>query len=218
MSLLTSLAGSRPLHIGGEDRGEATGRGHSQAIRPCASLPGSAPAAGRCRRDGSIVRRLRSGRVSSQKFGERLTGGPRVTQMAVRGSQDGMDIGKFRVGLGGHCRELDRLLVALREQRRPALAQVPDDQQRVARAEPGPHDAAIRETGARFSLRKRPEIRQLSLPHGMRLDHGMAQTSPVIDPSSKKRTASGKVAESDFRRRFKSSSRAGPGRSIARSD
>ena len=55
--------------------------------------------------------------------------------MAVGRGQDGKDVGKLGIGLGGLRCIFDRLLVAPGQQCRPALAQVPDDQQRTARAE-----------------------------------------------------------------------------------
>ncbi len=56
--------------------------------------------------------------------------------MPVRGSQYSVDVRKFWIGLGGEARELNRLFVSLRQQGGPTLAKVPNDQQRISRAEP----------------------------------------------------------------------------------
>ena len=50
--------------------------------------------------------------------------------------QHSIDVRKLGIGTGGFGRELNGLLIALREQGRPALAQVPNDQQLIARAKP----------------------------------------------------------------------------------
>ena len=73
-------------------------------------------------------------RHAPQKLGERF--GHSIAEMPVGGCQHGVDVGKLRIGLSRFGRKFDGRLIALRKLCRPALDQVLNNQQRVARADP----------------------------------------------------------------------------------
>src|SRR5690242_12256734 len=58
-----------------------------------------------------------------------------IPKMSIGRSQDRVNVGKFGIGFAGVLRELDRLIVPLGRQCRPAFANMPDDQQQPSRAE-----------------------------------------------------------------------------------
>src|SRR5262249_51931986 len=58
-----------------------------------------------------------------------------IPQMSIGRSQDRVNVGKFGIGFASVLRELDRLIVPLGRQCRPAFGNMPDDQQQASRAE-----------------------------------------------------------------------------------
>src|SRR5215475_1036786 len=93
------------------------------------ALPGST--------ERSVKSRIRGGkcRCALEKFGKLLFCRPDISEVRVRRSQDRVNVREFGIGPGRLCREFHRFCVPLRQQCCPALAQVPDHQQRVARTE-----------------------------------------------------------------------------------
>ena len=74
--------------------------------------------------------------AAPHEFVERGPSFGTIPEMTMRRGQNRVIIRKFGIRGDRLTRKFDRFLIVLRQQCRPALAQVPNDQQRVARTEP----------------------------------------------------------------------------------
>src|SRR5215469_7196696 len=88
-------------------------------------------------------------RCASEKLSKFLRCGSHLSKVRISGSQNRVNIGEFRIGAGCFRREFHRLHVPLRQQGRPALAQMPNDKQRVTRTKP---DRLIKERHGGFII------------------------------------------------------------------